>query len=362
MPRPRPPHLHREVSRHGRATWYVRIGKGPRVRIRAEFGTPAFHAVYESAIRREISRPQTKNQRVGSLAWLIDRYRESAAWANLSIATRKQRENIFRAIITSAGDQPFSQIDRKAIVAGRDRRRDTPNAARHFVQTLRGLYQWALEAEHVKSDPTLGIKLVRPRTDGFHVWTDAERKQFESHWPVGTRERLAYDVLLYTGLRRGDAVRLGRPHVTNGIITLNTEKTGERVELPILSPLQASIDASPTGELTFIATKTGKPWKKEAFGNWFREACQKAGVPGSAHGLRKAGATRAVNNGATVAELEAIFGWRGGGMAALYTRQADRARLAGGGMSKMMGEKQNIYSRTHAKGAGETGNKLKEIK
>jgi hypothetical protein len=68
--------------------------------------------------------------------------------------------------------------------------------------------------------------------------------------------------------------------------------------------------------------------KKEAFGNWFREACRAAGVTGSAHGLRKAGATRAANKGASERQLEAIFGWRGGKMAAHYTRKADRARLA----------------------------------
>ena len=52
------------------------------------------------------------------------------------------------------------------------------------------------------------------------------------------------------------------------------------------------------------------------------------GVNKSAHGVRKIGATRAANNGATVAELEAIFGWIGGRMASLYTQAADRARLA----------------------------------
>lgn len=362
MPRPRPPHLHHEVSRHGRAAWYVRVGKGPRVRIRAEFGTPQFDAAYQAAIRGEAVRPERSATRAGSLAWLITCYRESAAWANLSSATQKQRENIFRTIIKSAGDAPFTSINRKVIVASRDRRRDTPNAARHFVQTMRGLFQWALEVEHVKADPTLGIKLVRPATDGFHVWTDTECEQFERHWQVGTRERLAYDVLLYTGLRRGDAVRLGRPHVTNGVLTLRTEKTGERVILPILPPLQTSIDAAPTGELTFIATAVGNPWRKESFGNWFREACKKAGVPGSAHGLRKAGATRAANNGASETQLEAIFGWRGGGMASLYTREANRRRIAEGSASKLMVENENIYSRTDAKGAGENGKKVNEIK
>jgi len=72
----------------------------------------------------------------------------------------------------------------------------------------------------------------------------------------------------------------------------------------------------------------GKPLTKESFGNQFRAACKAAGVPGSAHGVRKIAATRAANAGATVAQLEAIFGWTGGTMASHYTRNADRKRLA----------------------------------
>jgi integrase len=361
MPRPRWPHLHREFNRHGRPVWYVRAGKGPRTRIHAEFGTDEFEAAYHAAVRGETHVPRGKS-RVGTFAWLIDRYRESAAWANLSQATRRQRENIFKGVIKTAGHESFTHIDRKTIVAGRDRRRDAANAARHFVQTMRGLFQWAVEAEHVRADPTLGIRSMRPATDGFHVWTEDECKKFEKRWPTGTRERLAYDVLLYTGLRRGDAVRLGRPHVKDGEMTIRTEKTGELVVIPILPPLAASIAAAPVGDLTFIATASGKPWRKESFGNWFRGACQKAGVPGAAHGLRKAGATRAANNGATVAQLEAIFGWRGGRMASLYTRQADRKRLAEAGAAMLLDEKENIYSRTHAESAGETGQKIRKIK
>jgi integrase len=98
--------------------------------------------------------------------------------------------------------------------------------------------------------------------------------------------------------------------------------------------------------------------KKESFGTWFRNACKAAGVPGSAHGLRKAGATRAANNGATEAQLEALFGWRGGGMASLYTRQANRVKLAKDAAITLLRERDaNIYSRTLAKGAGAGQNK-----
>ena len=100
------------------------------------------------------------------------------------------------------------------------------------------------------------------------------------------------------------------------------------VSLPILPVLQASLDAGPCGEMTFIAGANGRPFAKESFGNEFKAACKAAGVPGSAHGVRKIAATRAANAGATVAELEAIFGWTGGTMASHYTRKADRKRLA----------------------------------
>jgi integrase len=143
------------------------------------------------------------------------------------------------------------------------------------------------------------------------------------------------DVLLYTGLRRGDAVQLGRQHVRDGVATVRTEKTGLTVSVPILPALAATLAAGPCGDLAFICGEGGKPLTKESFGNAFREACRAAGVAKSAHGVRKIGATRAAENGATVAELEAIFGWQGGGMASLYTRAADRARLAKGAIKKL---------------------------
>ena len=352
MPRPRPPHLHRERNRHGSLVWYVRVGKGKRVRIRAEYGTPAFEEAYHAAVRGEQPEKRSRN-RAGTLAWLIDRYRETSAWAGLSVATRRQRENIFKHVIESAGNQPFGQITRATILAGKDRRKDRPAAARHFLDTMRGLFAWAVEAEMIGTDPTVGVKAPAKTGDGHHTWTDDESAAYEARWPLGTRQRLAYDVLLYTGLRRGDAVTLGRQHVRNGVATIKTEKTGESVSIAILPPLVASIEAGPTGDLAFIVGEKGEPLTKESFGNFFREWCKAAGVPGSAHGLRKALATRLANNGATVAQLEALFGWRGGGMASLYTRKADRTKLAKEASAKLFPEQPaNTYSLTSKKGAG----------
>lgn len=356
MPRPRPPYLHRQVTRHGKTVWYVRIGKGRRIRVRAEFGTPEFDAACRAAINGPDQQlPNDSKFPAKTLGWLVEYYRRSEAWAELSAATRRQREGFLRTVTESAGKHTLKLLDQQAIKNG-IRRRKSPNAKRHFLQTMRGLFQWAREEGYVEQDYTAGIRVERPATEGHHVWTDDECVAFETRWPRGTRERLAFDLLLYTGLRRGDAVRLGRPHIRNGIATIRTEKTGQRVTIPILPPLQESVAAGPAGELTLIATKEGRPMTKESFGNWFSEACRKANVPGSAHGLRKAGATRAAENGATEAQLEAMFGWsRGSSEARVYTQKADRARLAKQGAVKLLTERDvNLYSLTSHKGEGDT--------
>jgi integrase len=335
MPRPRPLYLVPERSRHGKVCWFVRISrKAPRIRLRSEYGSEAFWAEYRAAIAGEAPTGQGK-PKSGTLSWLVSQYRETNAWTSLSTATRRQRENILKHVLRSAGTEPFKDITGKAIQAGIDRRAKTPNQARHFLDTMRGLFTWAVSAEHVTKDPTAGKSVAKPKSNGFPVWTEDEIEQFERHWPRGTRERVMFDIYCYTGLRRGDAARLGRQHVKNGKIKIDTEKTGTRVTIPVLKILQDTLDAGPVGELAFISTKQGQPMKKESIGNAFRDACRAAGIKKSAHGLRKAAATRAADKGATEAELEAIFGWEGGRMASLYTRSANRERLASAAMNRL---------------------------
>jgi integrase len=192
------------------------------------------------------------------------------------------------------------------------------------------------ESQDVRVDPTIGVEdPIMPKTEGFPVWTEEHVKAYEKRWPTGTRQRVWLDLLLYTGLRRGDAVRFGRQHIRDGVGTIKTEKTGTEVTLPILPVLAETLAAGPCGDLAFIANKNGQPFTKESFGSAFKDACRAAGVPGSAHGLRKIAATRAANAGATEEQLKAIFGWSSGRMASLYTRAANRRRLATEAMHKL---------------------------
>jgi integrase len=112
------------------------------------------------------------------------------------------------------------------------------------------------------------------------------------------------------------------------VAAIKTEKTNVQLYIPILPALQAAIDAGPTGDLVFICNLQGQRMVKESFGNWFKGACVAAGIEGSAHGIRKLAATTVAENGGSEKELQALFGWKSQHQSALYTREADKRRLA----------------------------------
>jgi integrase len=340
MPKPRPPYLQRLTNRHGNPVWYVHKRPAPRVLIRAEYGSPGFEAEYNAALVGPPRATVGAKALGGTLGWLWDRYRESVSWAALSPSTRRQRENIMGRPLSASGSEPFASIKSSDLRAALDGMEDTPCQANHLLKTMRGLFKWAT-GRHLPVDPTLTVKpLQTARTEGFPVWTEDDVARYQAKWPVGTKERVWLDVLLYTGLRRGDAVTLGRQHVRNGTWTLRTEKSQGVVEVsnPMLPILSVTLAAGPTADLAFICGPNGKRMTKAYFGNEFRDACDAAGVRGkAAHGLRKAAATRCAENGATVPQLMALFGWRDPKIAMLYIEKADRKRMsamAGGMMQK----------------------------
>lgn len=333
----RPPYLIKRKNRQGEYVWYVWKRPAPQIRIRGEYGSRPFMAAYRAALYEGAARAPVEIAKEPPKTFhaAVRAYKRSKQWERLSDATQKQRGNILDRVEAKAGDMPLSDFDKATIVQARDSMKG-PGAAKHLIQTLRGFFQWAVEADYVAADPTEGVKVARPKTEGFKPWSDADIAIYEDRWPLGTRQRLWLAILLHTGLRRGDACLLGPRHVKDGVIEFRAEKTGTPIILPMAKDLAKVIAASPTGPETFIATVHGTPMSKEFFGNLFREACNAAGVSKSAHGLRKAAATRLAEAGATVPELNSVFGWTGAKMAMLYVAKADRARLARKAMDRLV--------------------------
>ena len=346
MPRPRKPYVQKETTRHKKTVWYFRKGDGPRVRLRGDYESPEWLADYDAALGVAQGEPAPAKATNGTLGWLIDRYFDSTAFTGLAAGTQKARRSILNRVKQTGGNLRINQLSRGTVVQGRDRRKDTPAAAVNFVKTMKALFNFAVEAEIMASNPAADLKNPAPKTEGHHTWTIDEVLKFWERHPVGTRARLAMDILLFTGMRSSDAVLLGHQHIRSDWLHYRSVKTGVQVDAPVLPALRQSIDATQTGDMALLITEHGGPFKSAAsFGNWFRKQCKLAKVPGRAHGLRKAGATIAAENGASDQQLMALFGWTDARQAGLYTRKARRGVLAGEA-ARMLGEGQdgNILS------------------
>ncbi len=193
------------------------------------------------------------------------------------------------------------------------------------------VFKSAIDIDLTDNNPAAKIEMLPPNNpEGFHAWSISDLEQYEQTHPIGTKARLALALFLYTGQRKGDVVRMGRQHVRDGWLSIRQQKTGMLVDIPILDSLQEAIDASPTGDLTFIVTSFNKPFTSNGFGNRMRKWCDEAGLPEcSSHGLRKAMATRLADLGCSTHEISAIGGWETLKEVERYTKQANRKRLAG---------------------------------
>lgn len=324
-----PPHVVREVSRHGKVKYFYRIGKGVRVRLPDDIKAREFKEAYKQALAgyKLIDVPRGIPTQPYSLRWLIDRYRESSTWKVFSKATQRQRENIFIEAIKRSNNVRYTTIDRRSMAMAVEARSDTPAQANHFLKAMRGLFGWALQNDYVAIDPTAGVLPLKYKSDGFAPWTMDDLLQFYDKWHVGTKPRLAVELLLHTGLRRSDVVRAGLPHLRGNIFSIKTQKTGSQITVEFPKALLDVIEATETGSTTFLISEAGTPFETASFGNWFRDRCNDAGIKKSAHGLRKLSATLSAEAGAATHELMAQYGWSNVKQAELYTKGADRVRL-----------------------------------
>lgn len=325
------PYLNRQPGRHGngKVYWYVRVRKGPRIPIPGEYGSPEFLEAYSAAVGAGGGKvaPKVRASR-GTLRWLVEHWQRSSDWAATSMATRKQRENILVHVLEKSGDRAIEEIDASDIRAGREKRMSTPAAANNFLKTMRALFRWAKEEQLVDQDPAREVRFLKVKTAGFVPWTMADVEAYRKRWPYGTTQRLALEVYINTGLRRGDAAIVGPQHVRDGLIHIKAGKNRVDLYIPILPALARALEAGPLGEMSFITSQYGRPMTKESLGNVFRQWCNAAGVKKSAHGIRKLAATVIADNGASEQELQALFGWTTNTMSAVYTREANRKRQA----------------------------------
>jgi len=264
----------------------------------------------------------------GSISAALAEYFGGQSFRSLTGGTPASRRAILEKFRDKHGHLPLASLPREFVVALIDTM--TPHEAKNWLKAIRHFMTWCVERKLARLDPTSGVRVKLPKSDGFHTWTEHEIAQFEARHPIGSKARLALALGLYTAQRRADVVRIGRQHIRDGVLTLRQQKTGATLAIPVHSDLAAIIAATPTAGLTLLMTKSGRSYRANKFSDEFRFWCDAAGLPPhcSFHGLRKAACTRLADCGCTVHEIAAISGHQSLKEIQRYTKAADQARLA----------------------------------
>jgi site-specific recombinase XerD len=347
-----PKYTNAYCDRHGKPRYYFRRAGFKSVKLPGIPWSPEFMAAYQDALAGQPAAIGARRVLPGSMHALAISYYSSPEFLAMKANSRQVRRNIIERFCQETdtngahnGDKRAALLQREHIVRFMAGRAKHPESANGLRKAIRALMRHAVDIGMRADDPTRDVKAIRVKSDGYHSWSEDEIGQFERHHPIGSRARLALALLLYSGQRRSDVVRMGRQHIKSGILDVRQMKTGRELAIQVHSSLQSIIDATPSGQMTLLVTEFGKPFTAAGFGNWFREQCDMANLHHcSSHGLRKAAARRLAEAGCTEHEIAAITGHASLGEIVRYTKAADQRRLAEAAIEKVERAKRRTVS------------------
>jgi len=292
-------------------------------------GSEEFMAAYQECLADNKPGAAVSRNGEGTFGRLINAYYGSRAFHDLKPSSRKIYGYVLEPLAKAHGhrlvkDLRPDKVDKIIQTIG-ETKPGMANLTKSVVQTL---MKYAVKMKWRSDNPVIGIERFKSGT--HHTWTESELKTFEARWPLGTRERLAYSLLLYTIQRVGDVAKMNRADIINGELHVIQDKTGAELYLPILPELAKAMKAYPAKGLTLIGTEIGKPLTRPALSHVMRDAIKEAGLPAKcvSHGLRKAGMRRMAEAGFTEKQIAAWSGHKTLREIEHYTQAADQKRLA----------------------------------
>jgi enterobacteria phage integrase len=329
------PYVQEYRDRFGKARRYFRRPGYKRVTLPGTPGSPAFMAAYQVALADERT-PIGLKHGEGTIGDLVVSFYRSPQFENL----KPQSQRVYRLVLDK-----FRQEDGHRLV--RDMPRPVamsiieeigatrPGMANLTLKAMRRVFAYAIKRDMRPDNPIVGIESYK--LGAHHSWTDAEIAAYEAVWPIGTRERLAFDLLLYTGQRVvGDVAAMRRSDIRDGAVHVKPEKTGDELVIPLHPKLVRSMKACPSKGLTLIGQVSGRPISGGGLSSLIERAARAAGLPAKCvpHGLRKARMRRLAERGASTKEIASVSGHKTLKEVERYTLAADQARLARAAMAR----------------------------
>ncbi|MCB1371509.1 MAG: tyrosine-type recombinase/integrase [Rhodobacteraceae bacterium] len=317
----------------GRIYWRFELGDF-RCNIPGPYGGSEFLAAYEAALKGAKAPASTAEP--GTVSWLIEKYLGSLRFLNLSPSRKRTLRRELDWLRGTAGKYHFARLEVRHIEALMAKK-DGPVAANTVKKNFSMLFNFASQKLGYKGpNPARHADRLKTNPFGYHTWTESEVERFLERHGQGTKARLVLLLALNTGMARQDLARAGWQHVKGNRIAYRRGKNSVAADLPILPELAVELQNVPASRMLFIVKdRVEAPYTVESLGNWFRDRCAEAKVPGSLHGLRKAGATRLADAGATEWEIASYLAHTDTKQAAVYTKRANRSRLADSGFAKL---------------------------
>lgn len=315
----------------GRPRRYLRVKGQPLIPLPdLPVTDPAFVAAWAAAMQKAKGAAPA---RAGTIGHLVAAFLRSPGFLTKSPAYRDTIRRHLQAIERRAGTARAADLRARHITA--DLADLAPAVALSRFKAWRLLCAYGAAVNLMREDPTATVTRPRmPASEGHEPWTAAEVQAFRDRWPIGTTARALAEVLHWTGCRISDAVRIGPGMVgRNGVLSYRQAKTGGMAHCPWTCALpnyaaRQALDRdlmhqalqATRGQMTFLATKDGRPRSAKAIGGDIRAAARAAGVHKSAHGLRKTRAIALAEGGATAHQIGAWLGHLSLSESELYAR------------------------------------------
>lgn len=332
-------YVKRYRDRHGLLRCYFRRSGARPIPLPGLPGSPPFMAAYNAALNGETA------PMIGaaaclefSLAALIASYKQAPDWVKLSQGSKDTYLKCLKPIESQDGHRSAKDLPpEKAIKVIQEVAARSPSMANTTRTIMRKLFDHAIYLGWRKhgSNPFAGIK--RYKVGSHHTWTDAEVEKFTKRWPLGTRERMAFDLYYYTAQRTADVCKMMRTDIRPAkdgrgeALYVKQKKTGVELLIPIHPGLRKSMHAyGIRGPALCGRIHDGKRMAEVSFGQFMAEAIELAGLPDECvpHGIRKHVLSAVAERGGSTKQIASLSGHKTLKEIEHYTEKADQGRLA----------------------------------